>query len=415
MVKNYRWLIRIMILSLITTVTGGLLVAYAAGDCDGTTGNDVINCTTNPVNPDNQIDGDTGDDNITQGAGVTTTYIDADGLAIGPDDAGAGPGGNDTIVNNGTVTISISADYSTGKPGNDSITNNGSSGALLGDETTDINAQNGDDVIVNNGTVVNSVYGDAIPGDVLEGSIAGNDTITNNGVIGKDIVADSGATTSNGNDTITNNGTVNGNIDASGGNDQVTIGDGATVGGTIDGGAGTDTLKFIFNNPADGEAAAAILAGKVASGGTATFGGHTYTWTNFEQLQAIFTAAAAAGEPVTVSVSIAQIKDGRLNGYDLGAPFAVYCVPNEFVRVIDIRQDGSNPLAFQVKFDAVNDAVKKAKATFDTISIANGEGDYLSATQNGSLVVYGPTIDGSKIYKFTFQADCTASTVGIEG
>ncbi len=415
MVKKYRSLIGIMVFSLII-VSGGLLVAYAAGDCDGTPlVNDVINCTTSPVMPDNQIDGDTGDDNIIQGAGVTTTYIDADGLATGPDDAGAGPGGNDTIVNNGTVTISISADYSTGKPGNDSITNNGSSGALLGDETTDINAQNGDDVIVNNGTVVNSVYGDAIPGDVLQGAAGGNDTITNNGTIGKDIVADAGATNVGGNDTITNNSVVSGSIDAGGGNDQVTIGDGATVGGTIDGGAGTDTLKFIFNNPADGAAAAAILAGKVASGGTATFGGHTYTWTNFEQLQAIFTAAAAAGQPVTVSVSIAQIKDGRINGYDLGAPFAVYCVPNEFVRVIDIRQDGSNPLAFQVKFDVVNDAVKKAKATFDTIGIANGEGDYLSATSNGSLIAYGPTLDGSKIYKFTFQADCTTNTVGIEG
>lgn len=437
MAKNYRWLIGIMVLSL-GTVTGGLLVTRAAG-CDGTTGPDTINCTTNPTNPD-QIDGDLGDDNITQGAGVTTSYIDADGQPGVADTAGVGNGGNDTIVNNGTITVSISGDFVTGLPGNDNITNNGSTGDILGDETYDTAAKNGDDVITNNGTVTGTLRGDGNATINLEGGSGGNDTVVNNGTIGKDIVGDSAATGNGGNDTITNNGTVsgtiygdmttagnggsdnitnngtvNGNIDAGEGNDTVTIGNGATVGGTINGGAGTDTLQFQFNDPTEGAAAATTLAGMSPAGGTVTFGGRTYTWTNFEQLKALFTAAAAAGQPVTVSVSSGQIKDGRLNGYDLGAPFAVYCVPNEYIKVIDIRQDGSNPLAFQVKFDAVNSAIEKAKSTFNTVNVASGEGDFLSATQDGSLVAYGPTFDGSKIYRFTFKADCTTSSVGTEG
>ncbi|MBI1276712.1 MAG: hypothetical protein GC179_01155 [Anaerolineaceae bacterium] len=411
MAKHYRWLIGIMVLSLVI-LSGRLLVANAAG-CDGTTGNDTINCTTNPVNPD-QIDGDLGDDTITQAAGVTTSYIDSDGQPGTADAPGAGNGGNDVVVNNGTVTVSISGDYVTGLPGNDHITNNGTTGDILGDETYDTTAKNGDDVIVNNGTVTGTLRGDGNATINLEGGSGGNDTITNNGTIGKDIVADSGSSGVGGNDNITNNGSVGGNIDAGGGNDTVTIGDGATVGGTIDGGAGTDVLKFNFNNPTEGAAAAATLAGMSPAGGTATFGGRTYTWTNFEQLQAIFAAAAVTGQPVTVSVSRGQIKDGRLNGYDLGAPFAVYCVANEYIQVIDIRQDGSNPLAFKVNFDVVNGALKKAQSTFSTISIASGEGDFLSATQNGSLVAYGPTLDGSKIYKFTFQPDCSASAAGVE-
>lgn len=437
MAKNYRLLIGIMVLSL-GTVTGGLLVTRAAG-CDGTTGPDTINCTTNPTNPD-QIDGDLGDDNITQGAGVTTSYIDADGQPGVADTAGVGNGGNDTIVNNGTITVSISGDFVTGLPGNDNITNNGSTGDILGDETYDTAAKNGDDVITNNGTVTGTLRGDGNATINLEGGSGGNDTIVNNGTIGKDIVGDSAATGNGGNDTITNNGTVsgtiygdmttvgnggsdnitnngtvNGNIDAGEGNDTVTIGNGATVGGTIMGGAGTDTLQFQFNDPTEGAAAAAILAGKSGVSGTATFGGRTYTWTNFEQLKALFTAAVVAGQPVTVSVSTSgQIKDGRVNSYDLGAPFAVYCVPNEYVRVIDIQQNSDNTLAFEAKFTAINEAVTSAKSSGKSVGIANGLGDFLSADPNGALVVSGPTLDGSKTYTFRFQTDCSATTIGVE-
>ncbi len=442
MAKNVRWLIGSMVLSLML-ISSGVMIAYAQ-DCDGTTGNDVINCTTNPVNPENQIDGDLGDDNITQAAGVTTSYIDADGQSGVADGPGAGPGGNDTIVNNGTVTISISADFVTGKPGNDSVTNNGTTGDILGDETYDTTAQNGDDVIVNNGIVTGTIRGDGNASLALEGGSGGNDIITNNGTTGN-IIGDSGATGVGGNDTITNNGAVTGNIisdnsttlgnpatgnggndsitnngsvggyiDAGEGNDTVTIGNNGTVGGTINGGTGTDTLQFQFNDPNEGAAAAATLAGMSPAGGTVTFGGRTYTWTNFEQLKALFTAAAVAGQPITISVNAGQIKDGRLNSYDLGAPFAVYCVPNEFVRVIDIQQNGNNILAFEAKFTAIDEAVASAKANAKSVGIASGQGDFLSADANGSLVASGPTLDGTKTYTFHFQTDCTYIAVGTE-
>ncbi len=428
MTKKYRLLVGALIMSLLTLI-GGLLVVQAAGDCDGTTGNDVINCMTNPVTPDDQIDGELGNDNITQGAGVTTSFIDADGQdGSTGDNAGSGNGGNDTIVNNGTVTVSISGDYVSGIPGDDSITNNGITGDILGDETQDNTVKNGNDTIVNNGTVTGSIRGDGNSAITLEGGRGGDDAIVNNGTIGKDIVADSGASGIGGNDSITNNGTVNGNIDAGDGNDIVTIGDGATVGGIIDGYTGTDTLQFKFNDPAAGAAAATLLAGLSPTGGTATFGGHTYTWTNFEQLQALFTAAAGGGggtggggstgggQPITVTVRVngGQIKDGRVNGYDLGAPFAVYCVPNESVQVIDISKDGNNALAISVKFDLINTEIAKAKASAQSVSIGSGLGDFLAAEADGSLVASGPTLDGSKTYTFRFQSDCTYIANGIE-
>ena len=461
--KRYS-LIVIITVVILGLLLGGLLATRAANDCDGTPFNDVIDCTVSPSNPETQVDGDLGDDQITVEAGVTTDFIDADGESGAADSKGQGNGGNDVIVNNGTVNVSISGDYVTGAGGNDTITNNGTAGIIYGEEAAGTVTSSGNDTITNNGTVVNDIIADdnataggndtVVNNGTVGGTIdagGGDDTVTNGGTgivgnnvnagNGNDIVTNSGSVggtidagsgnnnvtnsgtvgsnivSGTGTDTITNNGSVTGTIDAGDGSDTVTIGDGATVGGVISGGSGldtgTDTLQFKFDDPAAGAAAAAVLAGKSPTGGTATFGGHTYTWSNFEQLQAIFTAAAAAGQ--TVSVNIAQIKDGRINGYDLGAPIAVYCVPNEYVRVIDIQQDGSNPLAFQVEFNVVNKAVKNAKATFNSISITNGEGDYLSAIQNGSLVAYGPTFDASKIYKFTFQPDCSSGNLGTEG
>ena len=84
----------------------------------------------------------------------------------------------------------------------------------------------------------------------------------------------------------------------------------------------------------------------------------------FHRIAGLIEEDAVAGQPITVSVSgSGQIKDGRLNGYDLGAPFAVYCVPNEFVRVIYIRQSGANVLAFEAKFTEINKDAAAAKST----------------------------------------------------
>lgn len=450
--KQYRLIAGILGLSL--TIAAGSFV-MAQGDCDGTTGNDTINCTTTPGTPDNQADGDLGDDSITIGVGVSVTYVDADGAATGGDVEGAGPGGNDTIVNNGTVTVSIAGDFATGDPGDDTITNNGTAGAILGDETNNTTAPNGDDIIINNGVVTNYIEGDGNDDTMLGGGAGGNDTITNNGSVGSDIRGDSGSGPG-GNDTITNNGSVGNNIEGDGGNDtvtlgdtssvgndilmgdgndKVTVGDGALVGNIIDGGDGTDTLEFKFNDPDEGAAAAAILAGLSPAGGTVTFGGITYTWQNFEQLVAIFTAiggggggggngggsgggnggGGSSGGTVTVTLnSFGGIKDGRLNAYDLAAPLVVYCSVGEQITVIDVQADGSYPLAFSVDFDAVNAAIAQAKANLSTVTIDAGLGDTLTAAQDGTLVAFGPTLDGSKTYSFTFQSNCTASALGLE-
>ena len=169
-------------------VTG--VVIIKAGDCDGTTGNDTIVCSANPNNPDQNVNGDLGNDNITVDAGVTVTFIDADGDGIGQS---TGNGGNDVIVNNGTVNNDISGDFVTGAAGNDTITNNG--------------------------TVNGTIYGDEASGTV---TASGNDTIVNSGTVAGDIIADDNLT-AGGNDSITNNGQIAGNIDAGGGTDSVEL------------------------------------------------------------------------------------------------------------------------------------------------------------------------------------------------
>jgi hypothetical protein len=470
MKKRYLALISIIIATII--FVGGLLATQAAGTCDGTTGDDVIDCTTSPTGADTQVDGDLGNDTITVGQNVTTTFIDADGQSGAADLPGAGNGGDDTIVNNGTVTIAISGDYATGVGGNDNITNNGTAGTIYGDEAAGTVTSSGDDTITNNGTTGNIIADDnataggndvvvnngtvtgtidagggddnitntnsvgdidagngnnvvtnsgTVNGDVVSG--VGSDNITNDGDVtgnidtgdGNNVVTNSATVIGNvvsgtGSDNVTNSGDVTGNIDTGDGNDTVTIDDTSSVGGTINGGTGTDVLQFTFNDPAAAAAAAVILAQQSPAGGTVTIGGQTYTWVNFEQLKAILLATVGQ----SVSIKVRMIKDGRLNAYDLGAPIAIYCVPDEYVQVIDIHQDGINPLAFRTNFKSINNAVAQAKAEFNFASIDSGEGDYLSAMMDGSLVAYGPTFDASKIYRFTFNPDCTYTGIGTE-
>lgn len=276
----------------LTFIAVQVVAAQTPPSCDGTPAADTIICAVSPTSPDDQIDGDLGGDHITQNVGVTTSYIDADGAATGGDVAGVGDGGNDTIVNNGTVTIAISGDYVTGIPGSDTITNNGTTGTILGDETYSTSAPNGNDVIINNGTINHSILGDAGVGTSLAGGAGGDDIITNNGTIGEDIIGDSGSGVG-GDDRIVNNGTVTGSILADSGNDTVVIAPGAAVGGTIDGGPGTDTLQFNFVNQTDKTAAAAVMVGKSPAGGTVTFYGQTYTWQNFESFDLQVTTSTA--------------------------------------------------------------------------------------------------------------------------
>lgn len=384
--------------SLIGVLLAGALASQA--DCDGTTGDDTIVCSADPNVPDQQVDGDLGNDTITVDAGVTVTFIDADGEISGVDNPGAGNGGNDVIVNDGTVTVAISGDYVTGAAGNDTITNNGTAGSILAD---DVATTSGNDIITNNGTVVTNIVADNTS------LTPGNDSVTNNGQVGGNI------TTGGGTDSVTvgSTGDVVGNIDAGDGNDAVTMNDGAMVGGIVDGGAGTDTLTFQFNDPAEGAAAALALAALSPAGGTITFGGQTYTWINFEQLRALYTIAVQSGA-TDIKINIARINDSRLNAYDLGAPVAIYCVPGEHIEVIDIGGDGVNTVAFRASMSDVNAAVSNAQSTFATVFIAGDLGDMLVAKQDGSLVVLGPTFNGEKMYNFTFQPQCNVTSIGLE-
>ncbi|MDX1991188.1 MAG: hypothetical protein SF029_02285 [bacterium] len=74
------------------------------GNCDGTTGNDVINCTAAPSNPDPHIDGNSGNDQITLASGITVEMLSGDSQQNWL--VNASDGGNDSITSNGT-TVAI--------------------------------------------------------------------------------------------------------------------------------------------------------------------------------------------------------------------------------------------------------------------------------------------------------------------
>ncbi|MFN8372458.1 MAG: hypothetical protein U0694_06230 [Anaerolineae bacterium] len=247
------------------------------------------------------------------------------------DTQGGNGSGNDIIVNNGTVNYSLDGDtgYGTGS-GNDIIVNNGTVGTIFADSAD--GDSSGNDSVTNNGTVQYDLYGDG-----SAGNSDGNDVIVNNGYVagniyadgdfgtgtGSDIVVNNGTTTNiygaGGNDTITNNGTVNGDISAGDGDDTVIIQAGAAVvGNSIDGGNNFDTLTFQLNStdPAELEAAAAAIAAANPAGGTLTIGGVTYTWLNFEQLTQLLNIL-------------------RING--LADPLALFCAAVDGIDVYAIN------------------------------------------------------------------------------
>jgi hypothetical protein len=266
------------------------------------TGNDTI------VN-NGQVDGLIGDSLGNGGSGNDTITNNGMAGTIYGDGVGVGGSGNDAITNNGTAVGDIIGDnVSQAGSGSDVIVNNGDVGASIWADTRD-GTGSGNDTVINNGTIDGNLYGDSV-----FGTGTGDDTITNNGTIGiiwgdtnlganasgddvitnngtsNSIHGDNGAGTGTGNDTITNNGAVNGDIIAGGGNDTVTIqGNDSSVGGIIDGGAGTDTLTFDLRSadPEQLDAWAAEIAAANPNGGTIILNGHTYTWTNFEDLQAL--------------------------------------------------------------------------------------------------------------------------------
>lgn len=246
--------LRPLLISTCLVIVAGFCFAtptFAIGPCDdGTTSNDNIVCSADPVVPDDTIGLDLGDDTYTQNAGVTTEYVGGDSLADG--NQASGNGGDDNITINGSVNTCVDGDNVDGDGGNDTIVINGAVHCVVTGDYVDGNG--GDDTIIINGSVDHDVVGDDALGD------GGDDTITINGSVGGGVYGD---------DSF-----------GIGGNDTVILGAGADIAGDIDGQDGFDVLKFNFLLQSQ-------LAGLDPSGGSLTINGHTYTWLNFEQLLGI--------------------------------------------------------------------------------------------------------------------------------
>ncbi|MDX1995915.1 MAG: calcium-binding protein [bacterium] len=239
-----------LLLIVVLLLTLPLSVQAQAGDCDGTPGDDVINCTVTPVNPNFSIDADLGNDHITIGPNVIIPYVEnypnsnvrGDGSPEGGHPEGIN-GGDDTIINYGQLgqgySVLVGDDVSN-DGGNDTITNYGSAG-IMGDHAT---YNGGDDILSNYGLSLEGIVGDVaavghggndqilnavnatttyILGDFVylgDGS-GGDDEIVNNGRVLRPVEAtwsygsifgDSTLTGSGGEDRISNTGTVDGNI-----------------------------------------------------------------------------------------------------------------------------------------------------------------------------------------------------------
>ncbi len=403
-------------------MVGAAAVLPARAVCpDGTPGNDVIDCTTNPP-AEGDVGADLGNDSVTIENGVTSGIVGGDLL---PDGTGnIGDGGDDVIINNGTVTIGLGGDISSGDGGDDTLTNNGTINGYLsgdysygGDGGDDIITNNGtvgididgdfqtdnggDDTIINNGSVVGNVTGDGVSTN------GGDDTIINNGSVTGDIEGDS-VSNAGGNDSITNSGSIGGNIIGGDGNDTVTVIVGSDVGGTISGDAGTDTLTFSGSTSDEaGYNQIQALVGCNPCAGTVTLDGQSYTFNTFEQLVNLLTLISQQSSgPVQVSITFSR-SDDRLNWMDVGAPIAVYCTDKR-ITVIDIATNSQGVGQFSIEQDAI------AEASASSAILGSGQGNQLVQLADGSLLAVGPTLDGSKTYSFPFKADCSVIRNGQE-
>lgn len=275
----------------------------ALADCspDGTAGPDVIVCTGTDTNG---VDGAAGNDTITIQSSATVTNTASAGIQDSS--------GNTTVTNFGTING--------GNAGSGDGVNLGGSG---------------NKTITNNGVVNGAQDGIDIDG-------TGNSYIENYGtVVGN---SQSGIDGGNGNDTIINYGTVTGvteAVDASSGDDQVTILVGSSVNGDINGGSDVDTL--IFKLEGDQATINAFNAYITANGinvasGALTFGGHTYTWSNFEDLQFLLSLIVAGDveglasfAPSLQELCGLPLKVFRLPNGDLQVYAGFDTVPNGFL------------------------------------------------------------------------------------
>jgi hypothetical protein len=332
----------LVIIVVLITITAGLL-RPALADCEvngavgsnGTAGDDTIICDNNPAPAANVTvaGGSGGNDTIIIDSNAQLG-VTGDGTVSGMGILSAPVAGADTIIINGNTNATVYGDFlnSNVNGASDTITINGAVNTVQGDASTGSSIA-GADIITVNGTVTNNVVGDVLSfpsaGDIY---IGGNDTIIINGTVGSTVNGEQlGAlgTQIGGGDTIIINSTaqVNGNINGEtnatvGGNDTVTIGVGATVTGTISGGnvAGDfDTIIFSgTTSDATGYNQVQTFVGCNPCTGSVTIDGHTYNFTNFEQLQNLLTLYIPPSPvaPVPVEITISQPPDDRINwGY----------------------------------------------------------------------------------------------------
>lgn len=366
-------------------VNGG---AIASGGIVADSGNDSV--VVNIGGIAHFVDTGADDDLVNNYGGVNTSIQGGVGNDLIVNHAGAaatdllGAGGNDTITNGGTVYQNIDGGVGAdslvnftggsisnmyGLTGNDTITNGGTVlGEIRGGDDNDIivnvggallsviGGDFGNDSIVNNGSMVLMLYGGS-----------GNDTLRNNGLSAGAVLGDGddlfentssltgggGVNCGSGNDTAILGGTINSNVLCESGNDSVVIAagspanHGASITGTINGGPDSDTLTFSFTVTASELASFnAIFPTLLASGGTVTIAGRTYTWVNFEQL---INLLSAAPEPAVVTITINR----RLNFADVSAPVALYCEAGG-VDVWTVNASGVGSFAFSVPYAAVN-------------------------------------------------------------
>lgn len=388
----------LMVLAWVTLLGASALPLRA--DCpDGTTGDDVINCTTDAP-PGSSIDAGLGSDTVTVDAGVTAGEIGGD--SVGTMAVGNGQSGNDSITNNGTLIGSIVGDFTDSNTGgSDVIVNNGQvGGSIYGDYQPLIlnDAVGGDDTIINTGTIGGSVYGDYVS------KAGGNDTIINTGTVEGDINGDFTILVNDqGDDTITNSGTVNGSIDGGYGSDTVTLTVGSTVGGTISGSQGTDTLIFAgTTSDVDGFNQIQGMVGCNPCAGTITLDGKTYTFDTFEALKNLLILLIANGYQ-SIDINWAQ----RLNRQENGAPLALYCTPDSII-VVDIGAGGQGGVELRFALNQLP-AVGNQPVVLGTAA-----DNQLILQPDGTLLAVGPSLDGSKTYALPFSSTCTLLAAGTE-
>lgn len=261
-------------------------------------------------------------------------------------------------------------------------------------ERREISGDDGDDTITNNGTVEKQIYGGY-----------DDDTITNNGTVEGSL---DGA---RGDDTITNSGTVGENIEGDQGDDTVILeGSDVQVRGIIDGGeddeTNGDTLNFNMSTSDQDEFDTASTAIDTAIGNghadsNFAWNGGTITWVNFETLlnNLHLQVAAAAAAPA------ADDNGGDVGGTDDGGDSSVTTIYSD--SSVSVSQDGSGALHFYAENGASDHLIvsvsqsdySSAGAGQVLVTVVDDELGvllYVEARGNGQFVLqYYSTADGS--------------------